>query len=490
MSMNIYKNISHIQHEYFALLDDHFTTEREMFKDVPYDDIERIKETALQIAGRAPIVTFEGRELPSTTYKAILLLREIHSFWREHQKDLYAAISEIPHLALHAKSSFVTLLDEVRSTALYVDTIVADDWLYSMREVTEDRKRPHQGDIGVLVLMEYFELQLLRKVCLADVVPPILIICPSPHYAEKELRKISNDISRWLGLQYANQLFGRDFAGIEEMIKFTSNITSDNKLAKSIADPTLIWEVGDSLEEKLKLKLAAAEGSIHNSGFPAELATYSPASALIVHEMSGFDVISQQGVDDEILGLEPRVPRYHWDGYLWTLKQTAKKQFGEETAVARILDEPNLSWLGNIPIDNLLEMRTRGTMEELRTIIRDANKRLKYASLSEFDSLAMEVKDTIQAALAKHQDDLKTKTTQARWGLARDVSLLTVMGGLSIASISVPWMAIPAGIIGSGFGLGSVRDVLKQTKVLQGIKTEARYRPIGMLWDAYTKRTP
>jgi hypothetical protein len=199
----IYDNIRNIQEKYFSLLDQHFVAERSTLQ-VLGEPVDNIKDKAYEIAKRGPLVSFEGYDMPALTYKAILLIREIHSFWQQYQTSLYDSVAQISYMALHAKSSFQTLYDEVRSTSLYVDTIVADDWLFSMREMLEDRGRPHQGDLGVTVLVEYLCLQTLRELALADVVPPILIVCPSPHYADNELRKVSKRISEWLTLQYAS----------------------------------------------------------------------------------------------------------------------------------------------------------------------------------------------------------------------------------------------------------------------------------------------
>jgi hypothetical protein len=249
----IYENIRSIQEEYFSLLDQHFVTERSTLQ-VFSEPVDHIHDKAYEIAKRGPLVSFEGYDMPALTYKAILLIREIHAFWQQYRTSLYELVAQIPYMALHAKSSFQTLLDEVRSTSLYVDTIVADDWLFGMREMLEDRGRPHQGDLGVNVLVEYGCLQTLRQLALADVVPPILIICPSPHYADIELRKVSKTISEWLTLRYASQLFGKSFNNLIEVIEYSNKFRDDNQLVRSISDPSLIWEEGRSLESKLKHK--------------------------------------------------------------------------------------------------------------------------------------------------------------------------------------------------------------------------------------------
>lgn len=488
----VYEKIRSIQDEYFLLLDQHFVSERSGIQ-VSLENIGQIHDKAYEIAKQGPLISFEGRDMPALTYKAILLIREIHAFWRQYRTLLYESVAQIPHLALHAKSSFQTLLDEVRSTALYVDTVVADDWLFSMREMLEDRDRPHQGDLGVNVLVEYVYLQALRQLALADVVPPILIICPSPHYADDELRKVSKRISEWLTLQYATQLFGRSFNNLIEVLEYTSIIRDDHHLATKISDPSLIWEQGQSLESKLKHKLAVAEGGLNISGFPPELASSSPGSSLIIHEMAGFDVLAQQQVDNEILQLDPRVSPYHWEGYLWTLSQRKtdteqNSRFREETAVARILEQPDISWLGNIPTEKLLDMRAQSQMEEMRCLFRDANDRLKYTSPEKFSILATEVSSNLQEALLTHERELRSRTAKDVWGLGVSIGAFIVNGTLSLASVAIPWLAIPAAAIGLGAGLGSVRDVIRRVQRLRKYKSESTARPIGILWDAYSQR--
>jgi len=409
--------------------------------------------------------------------------------------SLHELIGQIPHLALHAKSSFQTLLDEAKSTSLYVDTIVADDWLFGIREMLEDRERPHQGDLGVTVLIEYTYLQELRKICLANVVPPILIISPSPHYANEELRKISTGLSKWLTLQYANQLFNQSFRDLNEVIYYTADIRDERQLIRKISNPDLIWEEGQSLERKIELKLFAAEGGLNISGFPPELATSSPASSLIIHEMAGFDVLAQQYVDDEILNLDPRVSPYHWDGYLWSLshqavfiKEDQIPRFKEETAIARILDLPDMEWLGNIPTEKLIELRAQGRMEEMRSIIRDSNKRLKYEDPQNFLALAAEIKSDLETSLRKHKAELKSSVRKDRWRIGAEITGFIVSGSITAASTAVPLLAIPAAIIGLGSGVGSIKDIIKQVRRSRERKAELPNRPIGILWDAYQRK--
>ena len=82
------------------------------------EDTDKISDKAYEIAKRGPLVPFEGCQMPALTYKAILLIREIHALWYQYRDSLYESIKQIPHLALHAKSSFQTLHEEIRSTAL------------------------------------------------------------------------------------------------------------------------------------------------------------------------------------------------------------------------------------------------------------------------------------------------------------------------------------------------------------------------------------
>ena len=496
---DIYSEIRNIQQQFFELLDNHFKTERSELEPLlsAYDKNDHliytnIDEKAYEIGRKSPIVSFEGREIPGLTYKAILLVRDIHSFWAKHHKTLYEAIIQIPYTKLHSKSSFQTLINEVRSTALYVDTVVADDWIFSLREATEDHKRPLSGDLGVNILKEYIFLWSFRKLILADIVPPILIICPSPHYADPDLRKVSNKLSLWLALRYANVLYGQTFNSINDLIDYTQNFTNISDLTKQIAKPNLIWEEGDTLESKIERKLYIASNSFQISGSSDEIIDINPGMAIIIHEMSGFDVIAQQKIDNEILDLEPRVPRYHWDEFLWSLNQRTEltkdhDKISEETAVVRILENKEMSWLGNIPLEKLIELRSEGRMEEMRTLIRESNERLKFADFSKVSELAQEVKANLEDALMKHESDLKSQEMMSRLKIQTSVTELLVSGWIALVTTKVPELSIPGSIFGLAVGGSSVWDVIAKVNGFKIKAAEESRRPIGILWDAFSK---
>ena len=104
--------------------------------------------------------------------------------------------------------------------------------------------------------------------------------------------------------------------------------------------------------------------------------------------------------------------------------------------------------------------------------------------------MSQEVNVTIVSALKDHEKNLKSLIKKEKLGLALDATTLTVVGGLSIASIATPWLGIPATIIGLGPGLGSVRDVVKRLKAIGNIRSEQSRRPIGVLWEAYKNSRP
>lgn len=484
---NIYKDITNIQSRYFELLEQHFTAERQALQPITPD----LDDRAFKVAQQSPVIRFEGRDMPSTTYKAITLVREIHSFWDQNGETLYDLIKQIPNQTLYAKSSFQTLLDEVKNAALYVDTIVADDWIYGSREMVEDGSRSHQGELGITILCEYMHLMELRELVTAQVIPPILIICPSPHYAKKEIREVSTNIARWLGLEYANRLFDRQFTTLPEIVEYGAAIRNEPQLIKKIADPSLIWEEGKTLENKVERKLQIAGYSLNASGFPSELAEKSPATTLIVHVLAGFDVIAQQYVDNELLDVDIKVSPYHWEEYLWSLgfqsiggRVVHIGKAKEETAIAHILDLPDMAWLGNVPVEHLISIREQGKMEEFRSLFRDARERLKYVNPEDVPRLAKEIRDTLESSLKEHAKYLKSNKRNELLGWATDIGGFIVAGGLAAATPAIPLLAIPAAIIGLGAGVGSVRDIVRRFQRSRGQKQIEENRPIGVLWKA------
>src|SRR5687767_12144824 len=112
-----YEIIRRIQSDYFALLDCHFKVEREALN-MDHENPDHLWGPTRKLAAAGPTVSTEGRTLRAVTYKSLQLIRDLHSFWATSCNPLYESIAQIPHMAIHAKSSPLTLKDEVRSTAL------------------------------------------------------------------------------------------------------------------------------------------------------------------------------------------------------------------------------------------------------------------------------------------------------------------------------------------------------------------------------------
>jgi hypothetical protein len=93
-----------------------------------------------------------------------------------------------------------------------------------------------------------------------------------------------------------------------------------------------------------------------------------------------------------------------------------------------------LSWLGNVPPEALVEIRNVGALEEIRSIIGGGLKELVSAEPNNFHGTGDRVFGNLNSAFRDHERQLKLLSAK-RWKFAgRDVSSFVLVGGIEVAA--------------------------------------------------------
>ena len=77
-----------------------------------------------------------------------------------------------------------------------------------------------------------------------------------------------------------------------------------------------------------------------------------------------------------------------------------------------------------------------------------------------FTALSAEIKSNLEKALKAHARDLESNKRAEKWGLGHGIGSFLVAGGLAAATPAVPLLSIPAALIGLGYGVCSVSDII------------------------------
>jgi hypothetical protein len=133
----------------------------------------------------------------------------------------------------------------------------------------------------------------------------------------------------------------------------------------------------------------------------------------------------------------------------------------ETIADVRAINQPQLQWLGNIPIESVAQMRLNNENEDFRSRIREFTKGLHEAELSDIDRVTAEVSRGIASLLMEHQKRVREIDEEYR-GRYKKTALAT---WVSAAALLVPSLApfLPA-LSAGGAALKYMSDKMDERK--------------------------
>lgn len=161
-----------------------------------------------------------------------------------------------------------------------------------------------------------------------------------------------------------------------------------------------------------------------------------------------------------------------------------KKGFTKEELVIHALQQEELKWFGQVPIENLIKLRERGELSELREIIGDNLQAIENSSDQDFPEIGKKVSYNIEQALKRHSSDVKRLNESYRTKFGFSGGSLVVSGVLSIVTAMYPTYASILGtasaIIGGGTAINSLKDFVEKRSSLK----ELNKKPVAMLFNA------
>lgn len=131
-------------------------------------------------------------------------------------------------------------------------------------------------------------------------------------------------------------------------------------------------------------------------------------------------------------------------------------------AVLKSLNHPEASWLGNVPMAALVELRRNNENEGFRKALAEHTSQLHEAELSDLDRVAAQVGRGIASLIAEHQRDVRRIDEDYRISHSR-----TLAGGLiTAAALFVPALAPFVGGLASPIALAGAYAHTKHHEAL------------------------
>ncbi len=514
--MNELKVIQQTQRDYFDLLHSHFKAEQADFRSRKIDTFDSLVNFMTEVFDaplRGGLLVRDQRmgQVPAIFTRIRDLLLDVDTFWRQRTEGFFKAIRDEKEIYCSAIDDLQWFhrMDTVRCYGLYFDSVLIPARLsyyaFQFGSGLYQWETPQAViAFGADVLRDFLLLLQRERLFLADSSYPIAVVYPahaiilakSASGAEE-----SEDPAFKLRTRFLNEALGLTLAGPERAIAYLRNSDFNSifrRLKKSkfgaVADriqADMRVVAGKTLEDRLR---AAVETGRRSGGVEGKVQSPRGAETIGTWLYRSFgQLLNYQRVCDNLLA-DQAVADSHWELYSWMLNDeeraidSANETSPEARAVTRAMQAEGLKWLCAVDFQDLVRLREKGHMEEMRSLFRINRKRLKTVLPDQYDAVAMEVENNLKEALQEHSHRLAQKEKVDRElrlvdaaGLVLTISFAMISGyflspafGVAAAALGIPWGK-------SAYDLYQSRS--EHTEEMEKLAT----RPIGVLWNAMQK---
>jgi hypothetical protein len=382
----------------------------------------------------------------------------------------------------------------VSTAGLYVDTIILPCPILRiapMIGIASDR------EVAGMLIKHMLTAMTYREIATVELDPPVALVLPNHDDIHIEERKTLVKRAMPSALKHAEYLFHRQFESVDHLKEFCKKLqTIDQVIAELKGSDRLVFDTDWGFTAREQLHRAVDEETTMIPGMDKGIVGNHVLQSCLGRMSQAFG--AQQNAIH--FGGTPLInAETSWKYYTWLLDyegQPAGVQ-GEERAqsmhVVHALAherDKNLSWLGNVPVQAVLELRRNGLMDEVRSLLGTGVSELIKADPNSYFRTADQVVSNLDRAFEKHQADLLEARNKKLKLFGLDVPACLAVGAVGIAAATItnnPVWGVAAAMV-SQIGLPNLKDI--KTKYTQ-IAAEQKVRaasPTGLLFQHVGKR--
>ncbi|MCL6714174.1 hypothetical protein M8R20_45115 [Pseudomonas sp. R2.Fl] len=409
----------------------------------------------------------------------------VKEFWESAAESGAFHLQDSPQLkATFSGDLFPAHWNNPVSTAgLYIDTIVLPCPILRIAPLLGLYP---DSEVGRLLTKHVLTAMTYRDVATADVVPPIALILPHPD----DIRRGENSdlVSRATpaALKHGSYLFGREFSNLDHYHDFCGSLRSVEQVLAELKRPDRIlfdtdWEPG--AEAQLTRVMLDQQPAL--PGFDPAIAGNHVLGASIGRMPQA---LAAQDTARYFGGTPLISAPTSWQYYTWFVEYEAMEAASDakSTHVTRALtteSSRNLSWLGNVPPQTVLQIRKNGQAEELRSILSTGLDELIALRPDNYHRTSDQVVENLNRAFEAHQRQLLEARTKKLKLYGLDVGSFVATGAIAVtaALTSNPALGAASGLLGL-VGLPNLRELKSKFKE-QAASEEARKNSVtGLLF--------
>lgn len=394
-----------MQQEYFGILSEFF--HRATGKKTPDDfcDLDSFSDALKK----------EPEKLAKNLVDALSWLNEpLTSFYSSYEASTFSAARELGgmKLVIGGTSSFTSAnLKGIQKMLLYSDTIFVPDpvlpWIEDERKF-EGFRYPR--------LLENISLLLrLKPLVDAKLQYPAIVVFQSYEKTLERNDKTTIEGQQDLFVQFLAHYLEHEFSSIEETVEYVTK--HESEFLKSVEKKNLFVPPEGTGKESLSNSVASYRDWIRTWRSKEGIAVYETMRdgqlvwngllERLAHQWHLLDNASSLNCQP-MLCLNTHWYYFNLCSELYAARLQKVNLVSKDVLnTLKALNQSQLSWLGNVPIDALAKLREENVNEAFRKKISDFTSQLHGSASEDIDKVTAEVGRGIASLLADHQREMK-----------------------------------------------------------------------------------
>lgn len=355
------------------------------------------------------------------------------------------------------------------STGIYFDTTILPDPFLKISPLLQYMPKQERTEEIIRLALQVLQY---KNLALAEVDKPIIAILPDRHRLDSSYEQYVNICAEQDTISYGNTIFGTNYTDTKELLDYLRSFKDPQAVAALIKDPKKIlfsteWE-GDFATHIDRYLIEQGK----------RLGLTSPGEAVFMNMFTRFSQANNSFQRSMGLGGTPVIrAETSWTWFNIMLGENANTLNEgdlQNLHISRALQSTvknEISWLGSVPIEALIQIRKSDALDEIRNILGSGLSEIIDTRPDNFFRTGDRVLENLQGAFREHEKKIRQLRAK-QWKFAGlDVGSFIVVGGIEIAAAIT---GIPAcGAIAAAANLTGIVPNAKDLKEkYQAIKKE------------------
>ncbi|WP_226993982.1 hypothetical protein [Myxococcus hansupus] len=391
-------------------------------------------------------------------------IERLVKFYNTEKSHLLREAQQIAGLkiVLGGQSQFLgSQLSGVRQMMLYADTILIADPVYHFIEADI-----RDVAIPTRIATTLFHLLALKPLVDAELAYPAIFVFPSFERALEARDVVTQQGIFQLAIKLIRNATGLEIHSMQEVADFA--VEREAEFMTAITRSQIFLPPGYTPPEPIDAYKACGI-------YLDEIAGTRPEPAIALMKSLPPGHLALQGIlervgpqyhlqeNAEVLSAQPMVVLpVHWH-YMERISEASANELERKGILPkgslgtfRGLQDPSLTWLGNVPIDALVNLRRDEANKEFRKRMAELSKELDSASILDAQKVAREVAHGLASLINSHQKEIRE--LEAKW-FPKYAKTFMLSGGAGLLTLAAPYLPILGSIGAAGSAMAAVGGI-------------------------------